>query len=62
DSAATVPQLLRGLVRDGSPRNHRGRGPVTVDARRRLNRLSRSEALSAVSDEIRGEVASVLGF
>ncbi|MFJ8228329.1 beta-ketoacyl synthase N-terminal-like domain-containing protein, partial [Streptomyces griseus] len=62
DSAATVPQILRGLVRDGSPRNHRGRGPVTVDARRRLNRLSRSEALSAVSDEIRGEVASVLGF
>ncbi|MGW1927403.1 beta-ketoacyl reductase, partial [Streptomyces massasporeus] len=59
DAAATVPQVLRELVRDGSPRSHRGRGPVTGGIRSRLNRLSRSQAVSAVSDEIRGEVASV---
>ncbi|MFE6856448.1 type I polyketide synthase, partial [Streptomyces sp. NPDC057674] len=62
DGAAAVPQVLRELVRDGSPRNQRGRGPATAGLRSRLNRLTRSQALSAVQDEIRGEVASVLGF
>ncbi|MFD5372666.1 SDR family NAD(P)-dependent oxidoreductase, partial [Streptomyces sp. NPDC127103] len=62
DGAAAVPQVLRELVRDGSPHNRRGRGPATAGLRSRLNRLTRSQALSAVQDEIRGEVASVLGF
>ncbi|MFJ6662261.1 beta-ketoacyl synthase N-terminal-like domain-containing protein, partial [Streptomyces sp. NPDC091377] len=62
DAATTVPQVLRELVRDGSPRSQRGRGPATGGVRSRLNRLSRSQALSAITDEIRGEVASVLGF
>ncbi|MFF4324850.1 SDR family NAD(P)-dependent oxidoreductase, partial [Streptomyces sp. NPDC001568] len=62
EGATTVPQVLRDLVRGGSPRNRRGRAPATDGIRSRLNRLSRTQAVAAIEDQIRGEVASVLGF
>ncbi|WP_277762484.1 acyl carrier protein, partial [Streptomyces sp. IB2014 016-6] len=57
-----MPQVLRDLVRDGSPRPRRGQAPANAGIRSRLTGLSRNQAVAAVSDAIRGEVAGVLGF
>ncbi|WP_405826869.1 SDR family NAD(P)-dependent oxidoreductase [Streptomyces sp. NBC_00838] len=62
ENAPVVPQVLRELVRDRSPRPRRGQAPANAGIRSRLTGLSRNQAVAAVSDVIRGEVAGVLGF